>query len=109
MAADPLAVAATPLRPRLGPLKAKKPFLTSWPKISGEVRETEEMSMADPVDAARSLRESAARLRQIAVETETPLSAQLLQLVHDLIKEAAALEGRKGPPPADGDGAEVPT
>lgn len=63
--------------------------------------------MADRVDAARSLRESAARLQRIAEEAETPLSAQLLQIARDLVEEATALEGRRGRPQGDGDSAEV--
>lgn len=48
--------------------------------------------MTERLEAARSLRRDARRLRQIATETETKLSAQLLKLADNMDNDAKALE-----------------
>lgn len=56
--------------------------------------------MSERAAAARSLRESAERLRQIAAAGETKLSAELRRVAEDLIAEAKRLENsvREKPP-----------
>ena len=48
--------------------------------------------MTERLTAARSMREGARRLRQIATETETKFSAELLKLADDMDDDARKLE-----------------
>ena len=63
--------------------------------------------MTERLNAARSMREGARKLRQIATDTETKLSAQLLRLADEMDKNARELETAflNKPPKAVHDGA----
>ena len=63
--------------------------------------------MTERLEAARSMRENAARLRQIA-KTETKLSAELLRIAGEIEEDAARIERSfhgTSPRSPDGDGA----
>jgi hypothetical protein len=68
----------------------------------------EEATMTERLEAARSMRENAARLREIA-ETETKLSADLLQIALQIEEDASRVEksfrDAQRPKPTPGDGA----
>lgn len=63
--------------------------------------------MTERLEAARSMRESAARLRQIA-KTETKLSAELLRVADEIDEDAARLEKSfRDKPPTTANDADV--